>query len=94
MLGPAQARVELGKLELYIRLVLCDELADTVTPEQVADALSRVVDALRAQLELERDRNDDDGPRIVDIQTTLNSVHATQAVIQPAVGQLSQERAA
>lgn len=94
VLGPAQARVELGKLELYIRLVLRDELAPTVTPEQVTDALSRVVDDLRAQLDLERDRNDDDAPRIVDIQATLNSVLATQDLVQAVGRQLSQERAA
>lgn len=93
-LGPAQARVELVKLELYVKLVVRAEQFDTATSEQVADALSRVIDDLRAQLDLERDRNDDDAPRISDIQATLHSMHAAQTVVQSAVGQMAQEQAA
>lgn len=84
-LGPAQARVELVKLQLNFRLVVRYERSETVTADDLAMALARIADDLQTQLELERRVNDDDAPRIIEIETILNDVHAAQRVMSDVV---------
>jgi uncharacterized membrane protein YgcG len=77
-LGPAQARVELIKLQLSARFVIQSGLAPEISVTDLADALARVADELTAQLEIERRVNDAHAPRITDIETMLAAVDGTR----------------
>jgi hypothetical protein len=75
LLGPAQARVELIKLQLSSRLVIhCDLEADLTTAD-VVDGLARVGDDLAGQLDVERRVNDDDAARVTDIEGMMQAVN-------------------
>jgi hypothetical protein len=74
MLGPAQARVELIKLQLSAWLVVHCDLAAGLGTADVVDGLVRVSDDLTAQLDVERRVNDDDASRITDIKGMMQAV--------------------
>lgn len=73
-LGPAQARVELIKLQLSAWLVVHCGLAAGLSTADVVDGLASVSDDLSAQLDVERRVNDDDASRITDIKDMMQAV--------------------
>ena len=86
-LGPAQARVELVKLQLNFRLVIRNGRSDSVTGHDLTSALDRIADDLRTQLELELRVNDDDAPRISDIEVVRADVDAAARMVDEVVEQ-------
>lgn len=86
-LGPAQARVELVKLQLNFRLVIRNGRSDSVTGNDLTRALDRIADGLRTQLELELRVNDDDAPRISDIEAVRADVDAAARMVDEVVEQ-------
>jgi hypothetical protein len=74
LLGPAQARVELIKLQLSAWLVVHCGLADGPTTADVIDGLASVGDDLATQLDVERRVNDDDASRITGIEGMMHAV--------------------
>lgn len=93
-LGPAQAKVELLKLQLNFRLVIQHGRWEPDAPHDIATALGRIADDLQGQLDLERRLNDADAPRISGIEAILHDVRATYGVVEQAVEQATQDQAA
>jgi hypothetical protein len=77
-LGPAQARVELIKLQLTARLVIHSGLADGIGTDDLVDALGRIAEDLTARLDAEHRVNDGDAPRVTAVEAVLHAVDSVR----------------
>lgn len=78
----AQARTELVKLQMSHALIVEPGHAEDATTASVLEALEQVRDGVTAQLEEQRERNDDDAPRIRILQEIIRAIELAHTNVE------------
>jgi hypothetical protein len=78
----AQARTELVKLQMSHALIVAPGDAEVTTTASVLEALDDLRDGVVSQLDEQRERNDDDAPRIRTLSELVRAIELAHANVE------------
>ena len=78
----AQARTELVKLQMSHALIVAPGHTDVATTASVLEALDHLRDGVLSQLDEQRERNDDDAPRIRLLEELVRAIELAHANVE------------